>query len=121
VSLAAHEHPDILYEPVREGLSLETFRVLFQLAKLPPTGEALSDLTVTRLPVDTGKIRQDLSLFLSQSDRLGGRFRYNRDVLDPERVARLRDRFLEILAAVAEDADCPLAELGAPRERLVPG
>ena len=44
MTLAAHEHPDILYEPVFEGMSfqdkedqggLETFRILFQLAKLP--------------------------------------------------------------------------------------
>jgi amino acid adenylation domain-containing protein len=125
VTLSAHEHPDILYEPVREGLSLETFRVLFQLAKLPPTQQALSDLKVTRLPVDTGKIRQDLSLFLSQSDRLGGRFRYNRDVLDAERVARLRDRYLQILAAMAAGPDepwaPPLPAHKAPLAAALPG
>jgi amino acid adenylation domain-containing protein len=120
VTLAAHEHPDILYEPVMEGMSflekgdrggLATFRILFQLAKLPPVEQGLSDLKVIRLPFDTGKIRQDLSLFLSQSGRLAGRFKYNRDVLDPERVVRLRDRYLRILEAVVADPDGPLAEL----------
>ena len=47
VTLAAHENPDILYESAFEGLSsrdeadrggLDTFRVLFQLAKLPRRG-----------------------------------------------------------------------------------
>ena len=36
---------------------------------------------------------------------------YNRDVLDSERVVRLRDRYLRILDAAVADPDCPLAEL----------
>jgi len=70
---------------------------------MPPAGPApvASDLSMTRLPVDTGKIRLDLSLFLSQADRLTGRFVYNRGVLDEARVLAMRDRFLRILAAVA--------------------
>jgi NRPS condensation-like uncharacterized protein/acyl carrier protein len=120
VTLAAHEHPDILYEPVMEGMSflengdrggLATFRIAFQYAKLPSVEASLSDLKVTRLPFDTGKIRQDLTLFLSQSGRLAGRFKYNRDVLDQERVVRMRDRFLQILAAAVADPDCPLEDL----------
>ncbi|MFL6198936.1 MAG: condensation domain-containing protein, partial [Thermoanaerobaculia bacterium] len=120
VTLAAHEHPDLLYEPVMEGMSflekgdrggLATFRTAFQLAKLPPAAQELSDIKVTRLPFDTGRIRQHLTLFLYQSGRLAGRFKYNRDVLDPERVARLRDLYLRILEAAVADPDCPLAEL----------
>jgi acyl carrier protein/NRPS condensation-like uncharacterized protein len=110
VTLAAIEHPDILYDPVLEGLGilapgerggLATFRILFQLAQLPRSEQTLSGLQLVHQPFDTGKIRQDLSLFLTQGDRLGGRFKYNRDVLDAETVVRLRDRFLEILAALA--------------------
>ena len=71
----------------------------------------LSHLKVSRLPVDTGKIRQDLSLFLVQSDRLAGRFKYNRDVLYAATVVRLRDRFLEIIEVIVNDPDCPLAGL----------
>ena len=92
---------------------LATFRILFQLTKLPPAEQELADVKVTRLPFDTGKIRQDLSLFLSQSGRLAGRFKYNRDVLDAERVARLRDRYLRILEAAVADPDCLLAACGA--------
>jgi hypothetical protein len=130
VTLAAHENPDILYESVFEGLGLqdeedqgglETFRILFQLAKLPPAEQALSDLKLTRLPVEIGKMRRDLSLFMSQSGRLGGHFRYSRDLLDRERVVRMRDRYLEILAAIVEDPDRPIAELLAESsETLVP-
>jgi amino acid adenylation domain-containing protein len=120
VTLAAHEHPDIQYEPVMEGLSflepgdrggLASFRILFQLQNLPPAEQDLTDLKVIRLPFDTGKIRQDLSLFLSQSGRLSGRFKYNRDVLDQERVVHLRDRFLQILAAFVDDPERPLEAL----------
>jgi aspartate racemase len=122
VTLQAHDHPDIFWEPVVEGMSfleagdrggLTTFRILFQLVKAPPAAQAevASDLRITQLPVDTGKIRLDLSLFISQTDRLAGRFRYNRDVLDQARVLGLRDRFLRILAAVVADPECPLAEL----------
>ncbi|HSF41045.1 MAG TPA: amino acid adenylation domain-containing protein [Thermoanaerobaculia bacterium] len=127
-TLSAHEHPDILYEPVMEGQGfleegdrggLATFRVMFQLAKLPPAQQTLSDLDVIRLPFDTGKIRQDLTLFLSQSGRLAGRFKYNRDVLDPERVARLCDLYLRILEAVVADPDCPLAELSEESSALL--
>jgi len=123
VTLLAHDHPDIFWEPVVEGMSflepgdrggLTTFRILFQLVKVPPAAEdasGASGFRIIRLPVDTGKIRLDLSLFLSQADGLTGRFRYNRDVLDPARVAGLRDRFLRILAAAVADPDHPLAEL----------
>jgi pristinamycin I synthase-3/4 len=125
VTLAAQEHPDILYKPVFEGMSFEnkedegglaTFRVLFQLAQLPAAQETLSDLRITRLRYDddTGTMRKDLSLFLAQagpSGPIGGRFRYNLDVLDRERVVRMRDRFFAILAAVAAHPDRPLAEL----------
>jgi hypothetical protein len=100
-----------LEEGDRGGLT--TFRILFQLVKMPPAGPAPAgaDLSMIRLPVDTGKIRLDLSLFLSQADRLTGRFRYNRGVLDEARVLAMRDRFLRILAAVAANPECPLAEL----------
>ena len=59
-----------------------------------------TSLVAAQVIIATGKIRQDLSLFLTQGDRLGGRFKYNRDVLDAETVVRLRDRFLQILAAL---------------------
>ena len=126
VTLAAHEHPDILYEPVFEGMSfydqedqggLDTFRILFQLAKLPPAEQALSDLKLTRLPVDNDRMRKDLSLFLSQSNGLIGRFRYNRDVLDRERVVRMRDRFLQLLTAVVADPDRTVVELAPESAR----
>jgi amino acid adenylation domain-containing protein len=119
-TLRVHEHPDILYEPAMEGLSflapgerggLATFRLLFQVAKLPPARQGLAGLDAIPVPFDSGKIRQDLSLFLGQGDRLTGRFKYNRDVLDAETVVRLRDRFLQILAAVVEDPDCRLESL----------
>jgi hypothetical protein len=121
VTLAAQAHPDILYEPVFEGMSfqdredqggLATFRIVFQFAKLPPAEQTMSGaLRVSPLPFHGSRMRKDLSLFLNQSGRLAGRFRYNRDVLDQERVVRLRDRFLQILAAVVTDPDCPVAEL----------
>jgi amino acid adenylation domain-containing protein len=124
VTLAAHEHPYILYERALDGASflepgdrggITSFRVMFQLAKIPAGGEqALPDLQVTRLPLDTGRIGQDLTLFLVQSHRLAGRFRYNRDVLDPERMIRLRERFLAILEAAVADPDQPLEELASP-------
>ncbi|HBL26496.1 MAG TPA: non-ribosomal peptide synthetase, partial [Acidobacteria bacterium] len=120
LTLLAHEHPDIFWEPVVEGMSflepgdrggLTTFKILFQLIKSPQAPPVASDLQITQVPVDTGRIRLDLSLFLSQGERLAGRFRYNRDVLDAPRVAALRDRFLAILAKVVADPDCPLAEV----------
>jgi hypothetical protein len=121
VTLAAHENPEILYEKVFEGLGiqdkedrggLETFRVLFQLTKIPSAGPAAADdLRMVRLPIANEGIRKDLSLFLTQGDQLGGRFKYNRDVLDQERVIRLRERFLRILATAAADPGRPVAEL----------
>ncbi|MEO6192065.1 MAG: amino acid adenylation domain-containing protein [Thermoanaerobaculia bacterium] len=128
VTLAAHEHPDILYEPVFEGMDfqdkedrggLETFRVLFQLAKLPAAGAALSGLRLTRLPVESAAMRKDLSLFLSQSNGLAGGFRYSRDLLDRERVVRMRESYLQILAAIVADPDRPIAELAESSEPLV--
>jgi amino acid adenylation domain-containing protein len=124
VTLAAHEHPTILYDQVLEGASflepgdrgsMTSFRVMFQVAKIPPPAEqSFSDLEVSRLALDTGRIGQDLTLFLSQAARLSGRFRYSRGVLGPERVARMRESFLRILESAVEDPDLPLAELPPP-------
>jgi len=122
VTLLAHDHPDIFWEPVVQGMpfleegdrgGLTTFRILFQLIKTPPVvqDQEASDLRITQLPVDTGMIRLDLSLFMSQKDRLAGRFRYNRGVLDEERVIGLRDRFVRILAAAVADPEQPLDDL----------
>ncbi|HEX3526029.1 MAG TPA: amino acid adenylation domain-containing protein, partial [Thermoanaerobaculia bacterium] len=126
VTLLAHDHPDIFWEPVVAGMSfleegdrggLTTFRVLLQLLKVPrsapapPQAEIPFDVRVTPLSVDTGRMRLDLTLFLSQADRLAGRFRYNRDVLDETRVKGMRDRFLRILAAVVANPEHPLADL----------
>jgi amino acid adenylation domain-containing protein len=127
VTLLAHDHPDIFWEPVVDGMSFleegdrggfTTFRILFFLLKVPaeapappPSPVSSSGLRITLLPVDTGKIRLDLSLRLTQGARLAGHFRYNHDVLDEERVLSLRDRFLRILAAVVADPECPMADL----------
>ena len=120
LTLAAHEHPDILYEPVFEGMSFEdkgdqgglsTFRVLFQLGKQIATGQDWSDLKVARVPFDTGIMRKDLSLFFTQGGQLTGRFKYNRDLLDRERVVHMRERLLQILATIVAEPDRPLAEL----------
>ena len=129
VTLAAHENPDILYESAFEGLSshdrkddggLDTFRILFQVAKLPPAEAALPDLRLTRLPVDVDKMRKDLSLFFNEANGLHARLRYNRDILDPERVVRMRDRFLALLAAIVAGPERPLAELaGEPESAAV--
>jgi hypothetical protein len=122
VTLAAHEHPDILYESAFQDLGsrgesdpggLDTFRILFQLAKLPPADQGLTDLKFSRLAVDNEKMRKDLSLFLTQSDQLTGRFRYSLDVLDRERVVRMRHRFLRLLSEIVVDPDRPLTELVA--------
>jgi FkbH-like protein len=109
VTLAAHEHPDFLPGRVMEGRA--PFRIMFQLAKLPPAGLDLPGLKVVRQPFDTGKIRQDLTLFLTQSDRLAGRFKYNRDVLAPERVAGICAGFLHILAEIVADPGREVVEL----------
>jgi NRPS condensation-like uncharacterized protein len=119
-TLLAQDHPDIFWEPVAQGMSflaegdrggLTTFRILFELLKTPSAAGAGADLHVTRLFVDTGRISLDLSLFLTQGDRLSGRFRYNRDVLDAARVSGMLDRWLRILAAVAANPEIPLTEL----------
>ena len=128
VTLAAHENPDILYESAFEGVSfqdqedeggLDTFRILFQLAKLPPAEPALPGLRLTRLAVDNDKMRRDLSLFFTQADGLTGRLRYNRDILDPARVVRMRERFLALLAAIVAGPERGLAELAAETEPAV--
>jgi amino acid adenylation domain-containing protein len=120
VTLLAHENPDILYERVFQDMSfqesedrggLTTFRILFQVAKLPPSAPALSGLQLTSLPLFSGRMRRDLNFSLSQSTRLAGRIRYCLDVLDRERVLRMRDRFLEILGNVVADPDCRIADL----------
>ena len=120
VTLVAHDHPDIFFQEVMAGMSfleegdrggLATFRVLFQLLETAAGPAADAALRITRLPVDTGRMRLDLSLFLTRAERLAGRFRYSRDVFDAPRAGALRDRFLRVLAAVAADPERPLAAL----------
>jgi NRPS condensation-like uncharacterized protein/acyl carrier protein len=127
VTLLAHQHPEILYIPVMAGMNfvdesdlggMDVFRILFYYAKQTPAEETWSGLKVARLPFDTGKIRQDLSLAIFRSDRLTGQLKYNRGILDRERAVCMRDRYIQILTTIAAAPRCPLEELLGGGERL---
>jgi hypothetical protein len=118
-TLAAYENADVLYEEILEEGSAagedpaSAFRIFFTLQSLPAARPADGyGLTVSRVPLDTGRIGQDLTFLLSPAGgSLTGRLRYDTGILDAALVADLRDAFLQILRHAALDPDRPLDDL----------
>jgi amino acid adenylation domain-containing protein len=124
--LEAYTHQDVPFEKVVELVQPERdlshtplFQVLLaQQAPLPSM--ALGDLRVSRLPLDNGTAKFDLSLYMEDTD--GGIaciWEYNRDLFERETLARFTEHFRRLLADLVADPAQRLSQLAllSPTER----
>ncbi|WP_067503772.1 non-ribosomal peptide synthetase [Actinoplanes sp. TFC3] len=95
--------------PVRDPARSPLFQISFTYEN---AGDELHlpGLTVTRVPVDTGAARFDMSWFvLEHDDVVRVEVEYNTDLFDAESVAALTDDYAVLVAALAGDPGAGLA------------
>ena len=105
MALDVYSHQNVPFEKIVEAVAPERepgVNPLFQVNLRVSTAERatlrLPGLTVTPMKVDNGLARFDLALDLDVlEDRVAGYFRYNRDIFEPETIARLAADFVEVL------------------------
>ncbi len=135
VTLAAYEHADLPFEtlaaelrPQRDGSHSPLFQVAFALHNLPgaaPAAGAEPPPGDEPPPVHPGSAKFDLTLFMSEAgDWLSGAFEYSTDLFEHATIGGMIGDWRTLLAAIAADPQCPIAELPLPgaaqRERLRP-
>jgi hypothetical protein len=119
-ALEAYEHQNVPFERVVQELSPErrldrppVVQVMFALQNAPSTALRLPGLDVHELPLTQARSRLDLELHATETDgELQLRWVYDGTLFDERRVARMADRWLELLAQVSEDPDVRVADLG---------
>ncbi len=91
---------------------------MFSLVNQPEAGDAdLSGLKLSRIPVDTGRIKHDLMVwFEDEGSRLTARWKFDADLFDAAARTAMLARYRAVLELIVEDPSRPLAEL-APRGR----
>lgn len=108
VALGAYAHQDLPFEqlvselqPNRSLTQAPLFRVWFVLQNAPMPPLELPDLTLDVTDLETGVVRHDLKLDLTETgDRLSGFFEYKTAVFNEDAIVRLHSRFEQILQQV---------------------
>ncbi|HZG53938.1 MAG TPA: amino acid adenylation domain-containing protein, partial [Pyrinomonadaceae bacterium] len=119
VTLGAYAHQDVPFELLVEELQPErkanyspVFQVWFVLHNAPARPAALSGLSLSQEPVETGTAQFDLTMAMSESGgTLGGSLTYNTELFRRETVLRMLDHFQELLGEVARDPEQPLLDI----------
>jgi amino acid adenylation domain-containing protein len=131
VALDAYAHQDAPFEKLVEELRPERslsrpplFQVMFGYQNTPAEIVEMPGLAVSRVRVDGGAAKFDLSLFLREEpEGLSGSLEYNTDLFDDATAARMLGYFRTLLEGIAADADRRLSELRllteAERRRLL--
>ncbi len=119
VTLGAYAHQDLPFEKLVEELSPERdlshspiFQVLFVLQNAPLEALELPGLRLR--PVGSGSATAKFDLVLNATEaggELSCQWRYNSDLFDSTRIARLRDHFAALLAAALADPGTDLSAL----------
>ena len=130
-ALECYEHQDVPFEKVVEAAGVErdlgrspVFQAMFVLQKAPLPPARSSDLEWSSLQVHNGTSKFDLTLSLEEEAKgLSGYLEYNRDLFEPETMARISGHFRTLLEGVVANPDRKLGELplltGIERRRLL--
>ena len=108
----AYDHQDLPFEKLVEALQPERelnrnplAQVMFALQNAPKPFVALPGLSLSRLEFDSGTVRFDLEVHLSEeAGGLEGHFLYNRDLFDASSIERMAGHFQTLLEAIAYQA-----------------
>ncbi len=89
------------------------FRVMFLLQNYQrDSGAESSELEITPIPVDTGRIKHDLIVSFGDDEaQLEAQWKFNAGLFDAAARGRMLSRYRAILERIVEDPDQPVAEL----------
>jgi non-ribosomal peptide synthetase component F len=119
--LEAFENRDLPFETLVAELApghdlgrTPLFQVKVAFQQEPPAPAQPPGLTVTALAPPSGETRFDLTLLLLDSgEAITGALEYDADLFEPETIARLADRFLDLVGRATALPDARLSEIRA--------
>jgi len=119
MTLAAYAHQDLPFAKLVESLPIERsqshnplFQVWFVLQNAPMPPLNLPGLTLTPLTSDRTLARHDLKLDLMETPvGIQGGFEYKTDLFEASTIARMAERFVQILQTIAAQPDTRLDAL----------
>ncbi len=111
VTLSAYAHQDLPFEQLVEALAptrdlgrTPLFQVLLVVNELEEHPLSLGEAQVTRLPVDTGTAKFDLTLAVEETaEGLACALEYASDLFDPSTIAGMARHLTSILSGCARD------------------
>jgi amino acid adenylation domain-containing protein/non-ribosomal peptide synthase protein (TIGR01720 family) len=118
VALGAYAHADLPFEKLVEQLQPERslsytpyFQVMFVLYSPMPQID-MEGLTVSRVAVETGTAKFDLSLsFENTASGLIGKWEYNTDLFDASTITRLAGHFQTLLEGIVANSQQQVSSL----------
>ncbi|HVT49685.1 MAG TPA: amino acid adenylation domain-containing protein [Vicinamibacterales bacterium] len=132
-TLEAHKHTDAPFERVVEALGVHRdpsrhplFQVLFNFSPVGRVRRTFAGLSLTRMPIDTGLAKFDLTLELAEvGDELCGSIEYSSELFDAPTIDRLISHFTALLEGAAQSPETPVSALPmltpTEREQLIAG
>ena len=117
--LAVIDHQDLPFEQLVEAIAPErqlghtpVFQVMLSVNNVPRAGLELPGVAVTEWPVDTRTAKFDLSWAVDDlGEAITGAVTYNTDLFERGTVQRMARHLEQLLAGMAANPHCPLAEL----------
>ena len=119
VALGAYAHQDLPFEQLVQALQPDRnlnqnplFQVLFDLQNAPMPAWKVSDLTLTRLPIDNRTAKFDLFLELAETKTgITGFFEYSTDLFEAATIARMSGHFQTLLEGIVTNPDQKISDL----------
>jgi amino acid adenylation domain-containing protein len=121
IAMGAYAHQDLPFEklvmelqPERQFGSNPLYQVWFSLQNNPMPPLELPGLTLNLSDVDIGAVRHDLKLGLTETpEGMECLFQYKTDLFEASTIARMAERFEQILSTVVKQPDIQLNALRA--------
>ncbi|TRU26493.1 MAG: amino acid adenylation domain-containing protein [Microcystis aeruginosa Ma_SC_T_19800800_S464] len=115
----AYDHQDLPFEMLVEKLQIERHldrnpltQIVFALQNAPSSPWDLPGLNIEEIPSGLDSVRVDLEVYLWDApEGLGGFCSYNRDLFAAETIVRMMNHFKNLLAAIVENPQQPVALL----------
>ncbi|TRU25538.1 MAG: amino acid adenylation domain-containing protein [Microcystis aeruginosa Ma_QC_B_20070730_S2] len=115
----AYDHQDLPFEMLVEKLQIERHldrnpltQIVFALQNAPSSPWNLPGVNIEEIPSGLDSVRVDLEVYLWDApEGLGGFCSYNRDLFAAETIVRMMNHFKNLLAAIVENPQQPVALL----------
>jgi amino acid adenylation domain-containing protein len=119
ITLDAYTHQDLPFEKLVEELQPERnlshsplFQVMFAFQNTPRSDLKLHDLTLSRIDIDDGTAKFDLTLLMTEDEEgLSGSIEYNTDLFNDDTIGRMRGHYQSLLESIVADPEQHISEL----------